>query len=72
MTARAQMMNMVELLPDTEIPIVIEILKRFISYDENDDIVTPDDILAIEQGEREYAAGETVSLDDFEKGKFII
>ena len=72
MTARAQMMNMVELLPDTEIPIVIEILKRFISYEENDDIVTADDILAIEQGEREYAAGETVSLDDFEKGNFIL
>lgn len=67
MTARAQMMNMVELIPDTEIPLIIEVLKRFISYEEDDTIATPDDILAIEQGEREYAAGETMSLDDFEK-----
>ena len=67
MTARAQMMNMVELVPETEIPLVIEILKRFISYEEDDDIATSDDILAIEQAEKEFAAGETMNLNDFEK-----
>ena len=71
MTARAQMMNMIELLPDAEIPLVIEVLKRFISYEADDDIVTPDDIRAIEEGEKEYANGETISLLDFEKGSFI-
>jgi len=67
MTARTQMMNMVELVPDTEIPLVIEVLKRFISYGEADDIATPDDIMAIKQAEKEFAAGETVNLNDFEK-----
>jgi len=68
MTARAQMMSMVELIPETEIPLIIEVLKRFISYEADDDIATPDDIIAIEEGEKEYAAGQTLSLDDFEKG----
>jgi len=72
MTARAQMMNMIKLLPDTEIPLVIEVLKRFISYEVDDTIATPDDIRAIEEGEKEYAAGETISLEDFEKGNFVI
>lgn len=72
MTARAQMMNMIELLPDTEIPLVIEVLKRFISYEVDDTIATPDDIRAIEEGEKEYVAGETISLEDFEKGNFVI
>jgi|GEM_PF-1177450 len=68
MTARAQMMSMVELIPETEIPLIIEVLKRFISYEADDDIATPDDIIAIEEGEKEYMAGQTLSLDDFEKG----
>lgn len=72
MTARAQMMNMLEFLPDTEIPLVIEVLKRFITYEVDDTIATPDDILAIEQGEKEYANGETISLEDFEKGNFSL
>ena len=72
MTARAQMMSMVELIPEKEIPLIIEVLKRFISYEADDDIATPDDIRAIKEGEKEYAAGQTVSLDDFEKGVVTI
>ncbi len=72
MTARAQMMSMVELIPETEIPLIIEVLKRFISYEADDDIATPDDIIAIEEGEKEYMAGQTLSLDDFEKGVVTI
>lgn len=72
MTARAQMMSMVELIPETEIPLIIEVLKRFISYEADDDIATPGDIIAIEEGEKEYMAGQTLSLDDFEKGVVTI
>jgi len=72
MTARAQMMSMVELIPETEIPLIIEVLKRFISYEADEDIATPDDIIAIEEGEKEYMAGQTLSLDDFEKGVVTI
>ena len=63
MTARAQALNMIELIPDTDMPIVIEVLKRFISYD-NDDIATEDDILAIQKAEREFDEGKTVNLND--------
>ena len=66
------MMSMVELIPETEIPLIIEVLKRFISYEADDDIATPDDIIAIEEGEKEYMAGQTLSLDDFEKGVVTI
>ena len=72
MTARAQMMSMVELIPEKEIPLIIEVLKRFISYEADEDIATPDDIIAIEEGEKEYMAGQTLSLDDFEKGVVTI
>ena len=63
MTARAQALNMIELIPDTDMPIVIEVLKRFISYD-NDDIATEDDILAIQKAEREFDEGKTINLND--------
>ncbi|MBO6179111.1 MAG: phosphoribosylaminoimidazolesuccinocarboxamide synthase [Selenomonadaceae bacterium] len=63
MTARAQMLNMVELVPEAKIPLVIEVLKHFISYEEDDDIATPDDIIAHELALKEYAAGETISHD---------
>ena len=42
----------------------IEFMKKIPN---EDTVATSDDILAIEEGEREYAAGETISLDDFEK-----
>ena len=62
MTARAQMMNMAELVPETEIPLVIEILKRFIYYD--DDIATPDDVISHKLAVKEYDEGQTISHEN--------
>ena len=63
MTARAQAVNMLEYVPDTAMPILLEVIRRFISYD-SDDIATPDDLQAIREYEREKAAGVTISHDD--------
>ncbi|MBO6179115.1 MAG: phosphoribosylaminoimidazolesuccinocarboxamide synthase [Selenomonadaceae bacterium] len=66
MTAKAQAINMVELVPETDIPLVIEILKRFISYEENDDIATPEDIYSHELAMQEYRKGKTISHEAIE------
>jgi len=66
MTAKAQAINMVELVPETDIPLVIEILKRFISYEENDDIATPEDIYSHELAMQEYREGKTISHEAIE------
>ncbi len=62
MTARAQIMDMVKLIPDAELPILLEVVKRFVPTD-IDDMATPDDIAACKQAMKEYATEQTVSHD---------
>lgn len=64
MTVKAQILNMVELVPENELPIILEVVKRFVP--DPDDIATPDDIAAHEQAMREYKAGLTVSHEDID------
>ena len=59
MTARNQAIMMINLVPDAEIPSLLEVISRFIPTD-IDDIATPDDIAACEQGMKEYERGETI------------
>lgn len=63
MTARAQMIDMVNRLPDAELMVLLEVAKRFIMLDEADDIATPDDIRACEEAMEEYRRGETIPLE---------
>ena len=65
MTARAQVIDLMELIPDTEMPILLEVVKRFVPAD-IDDIATADDIAACKQAMKEYAAGQTVSHNDID------
>ena len=53
------------LIPDEEMPILLEVVRRFIPTD-IDDIATPDDIAACEQAMIEYRAGQTVSHNDID------
>ena len=62
MTARAQVMDLMKMIPDSEMPILLEVVRRFVPTN-IDDIATPDDIAACEQAMREYRAGQTVSHD---------
>ena len=62
MTARAQMLELVNQMPDAELAILLEVAKRFILVDD-DDIATPDDIRACEEAMEEYRRGETIPLE---------
>jgi len=66
-TARAQTIDLLKMIPDSEMPILLEVVKRFIPPD-IDDIATPDDIAACEQAMKEYRAGQTVSHTDIDWG----
>ena len=65
MTARAQAATMLDHVPDSEMPILLEVIRRFIPYDD-DDVATPDDLQAIREYERDKAAGETISHADID------
>lgn len=63
MTVKAQILEMVDLIPDNELAILLEVVKRFVPVD-LDDIMTEDDIMAHNVAMKEYMAGETVSHDE--------
>ena len=63
MTVKAQILEMVDLIPDNELAILLEVVKRFVPID-LDDIVTEDDIMTHNIAMKEYMAGETVSHDE--------
>ena len=52
-----QLVDVIEILPETEQILLLEIAKRFIS----DDVATADDLAAIQVAREEYVNGETVS-----------
>ena len=56
---RNQLVEVIDILPETEQSLLLEIARRFVA----DDVATPDDLAAIEAARAEYAAGETVPHD---------
>ena len=65
MTERAQILEMINLIPDNEIHTILEVIKHFIPID-IDDIATPDDIAAHEAALRAYEAGELIDHNDID------
>lgn len=65
MTARAEAVKLIEFVPDSEINILLEVIRKFVPTDP-DDIATPDDIAACEQAMKEYREGQAVSIDDID------
>ena len=65
MTVKAQVMEMLDVVPDEEMPILLEIVKRFIPRDA-DDFASVDDLKAHKIAMQEYERGETVSHDDID------
>lgn len=53
---REKLDSMIDYLPDAELTLLLEIVRRFIP----DDVATPDDLEAINAARSEYAAGHTV------------
>ncbi len=52
-----QLVDVIDILPEDEQRLLLEIAKRFIS----DDVATADDLAAIQVAREEYINGETVS-----------
>ena len=62
MTVKNQLLQMIDYVPEAELPIILEVVRRFVPVDV-DDIATSDDLAAHHQAMKEYAIGETVSHD---------
>lgn len=56
---------MMDFVPDRELPILLEVVKRFIPNDA-DDRMTDDDLKAHHLAMREYRNGETVSHSEID------
>ena len=60
MTVKAQIVRMIDFIPDRELPIILEVVKRFAA----DDFATEDDLKAHRLAMQEYERGEIVSHND--------
>lgn len=65
MTVKAQIVEMMDFVPERELPIILEVVKRFIPSD-IDDRMTDDDLKAHRLGMQEYRSGETVSHSEID------
>lgn len=63
MTVKGQLIQMIDFVPEGELPILLEVVRRFVPVDV-DDIATADDLKAHRTAMEEYANGETVAHDD--------
>jgi|GEM_PF-916217 len=58
--------NLVEMLPDPEQDLALEIVKRLVlAWDSDFTKLTSDEAAELEEAEAEYARGECISLDDY-------
>ena len=65
MTARAQLATMINVIPDNDLPILLEVVRRFLPAGVDlDDVETPEDTAAHIQAMKEYKAGETIAYED--------
>ena len=62
MSVKNQLLQMIEFVPEGELPILLEVVRRFVPVDV-DDIATADDLEAHRIAMEEYANGETVAHD---------
>lgn len=60
MSVKAQIMEMMDFVPDRELPILLEVVKHFIPSDA-DDHMTENDLNSHRCAMQEYKSGETVS-----------
>ena len=64
MTARSEVIKLMEHVLDSEMEILLEVIWRFIPAP--DDIANPEDIAECEQAMREYKAGNLVAHEDID------
>ena len=59
MSVRSQLVEMIGFVPEGELPILLEVVRRFVPVE----AATPDDLKAHRIAMEEYAAGQTVPHD---------
>lgn len=62
MTVKGQLLQMIDFVPEGELPILLEVVRRFVPVDV-DDVATEDDLRAHRAAMEEYANGETIAHD---------
>ena len=65
MSVKTQLFQTIELIPEGDLPVLLEVARRFIPAD-IDDIATPDDMRAHEAAIQDYIRGEAISMDDID------
>ena len=60
MTVKSQIFEMLNLIPDNDLPTVLDVVRHFVPVDQ-DDYVTQEDLVAHAEAMEEYAGGETIS-----------
>ena len=65
MTVKAQIVEMMDFVPERELPIILEVVKRFIPSD-IDDRMTEDDLNSHRRAMQEYRSRETVSQSEID------
>ena len=63
MTAKAQIMEMIDFVPENQLPSLLDIVKQF-AQGNADDFVTKDDLRMHEIAIQEYKNGETTGHED--------
>ena len=63
MTVKSQLIQLIDFIPEGELPILLEVVRRFVPVD-TDDIATDDDLKAHRTAMEEYASGQTVAHED--------
>ncbi len=60
MTVKSQLLQLIDFVPEDELPILLEVVRRFVPVDV-DDVATGDDLRAHRVAMEEYVNGETVA-----------
>lgn len=59
MSVKNQLVEMIDFIPEEDLPILLEVVRHFLPV-HGDDIATADDVEAHQAAMAEYAAGQTV------------
>jgi len=63
MSVKAQIVELVNLVPDVDLPTLLEVVKHFVPA-ETDDVATKEDLMASKEALIEYVNGQTISHND--------
>ena len=60
MSVKSQIIQMIDVVPETELPIILEVVRHFVPT-ETDDIATIDDIIVHKEALAEFERGEAIA-----------